>query len=103
MSLPSPPNLMSRSVVAALVVYNVLLSVFAIYTLMSIWPTASNDSRVGLLGFSFQFPNEVRLMLMVVMAGALGSFVHTATSLVTYIGNRESSLAGDCGIWFAHS
>jgi hypothetical protein len=32
--------------------------------------------------------SEARLILLVMLAGALGSYVHAATSFVTYVGNR---------------
>lgn len=41
--------------------------------------------RLGLLYTSL----DERLLLLVICAGALGSYVHTATSYTTYVGNRK--------------
>jgi hypothetical protein len=38
--------------------------------------------------YSFQPTLDVRLILLVLFAGALGSFIHSATSFVDYVGNR---------------
>lgn len=34
-------------------------------------------------------PSELDMILMVVIVGALGSYVHTATSFATYVGNQR--------------
>lgn len=41
-----------------------------------------------LFGRTFQPPLETRLLLLVLLAGAIGSYVHAASSLVDYLGNR---------------
>ncbi len=43
------------------------------------------------LGKSFQLPTETRLLWIVVLAGALGSYIHTVTSFATFVGNRTFS------------
>jgi len=34
-------------------------------------------------------PDDMRLLLLVIVAGGLGSFIHAATSFVDYVGNRR--------------
>jgi hypothetical protein len=41
-----------------------------------------------ILGFEFQPTLEVRLILLVLLVGAIGSYVHSASSIVDYLGNR---------------
>lgn len=41
---------------------------------------------------------EVRLLLIVMLAGALGSFIHAATSFTSYVGNRK--LAASWTWWY---
>ncbi len=41
-----------------------------------------------MFGWKFQPPLETRLILLVLLAGAIGSYVHAASSFVDYLGNR---------------
>jgi hypothetical protein len=45
-------------------------------------------SRIVIFGRPFEIWDEVRLLLIVVIAGALGSLVHEIRSLFWYVGNR---------------
>ena len=50
--------------------------------------------------FLFKMPNvspEVRIILLVVIAGALGSFIHVVSSFVDYVGNKEFE---GCWTWW---
>jgi hypothetical protein len=44
---------------------------------------------ITIFGQQFQIWDEVRLLLMVILAGALGSLVHTVRSVYWYVGNRQ--------------
>ena len=46
-------------------------------------------SRIAIFGQPFEIWDEVRLLLIVILAGALGSLVHTVRSVYWYIGNRS--------------
>ena len=80
---------------AYLIVMAVTLGIF----LYVLWPTIQADpddaskqvwdTAVPLLGSNLKLSAESRLILLVMLAGALGSYVHTATSFVTYVGNRS--------------
>jgi len=74
------------------------LAVFLVYFLFRLWPTVEKGEqmrsladRVFLYGhhISFSVTPETSLILLVIAAGALGSYVHAATSFVTYVGNRR--------------
>jgi hypothetical protein len=45
-------------------------------------------SFITIFGRKFEIWDEVRLLLIVILAGALGSLVHTVRSVYWYIGNR---------------
>ncbi len=77
-------------------VYFVLLAVLTGYLLVELWPERVIDpggkeswsGTVTLFGGHFSIGFETRLILLVMAAGALGSYVHAATSFSTYVGNR---------------
>lgn len=93
-----------KKVIAALFVYNAGLSVIALYVLMSIWPNTgssqlwANPESVSLFFRSFTLSGDATVLLIVIMMGALGGLVYTATALVTYVANKkfESSWA----LWY---
>jgi hypothetical protein len=45
-------------------------------------------SPITIFGRKFEIWDEVRLLLIVILAGALGSLVHTVCSVYWYVGNR---------------
>ena len=47
------------------------------------------QKEVNLLGWKFDISYELRLLLLVLLAGALGSYIHAATSYVDFAGNRK--------------
>ena len=75
--------------------YLVSLSAFLLYGLVQVWPhdspagTPGVSSSVTFLVWTFSISDEVRLFLIVAMAGALGSLIHSLRSAVMYIGNKE--------------
>jgi hypothetical protein len=90
-----------RSGVVALGTYFVCLSIVLIYLLFELWPTyygqdgvaTITESTITLLGGSLRFTvsPEVQLILLVIVAAALGSYIHAATSFADFIGNRRFS------------
>ena len=76
--------------------YLILASVFLLYGLVQFWPSpppaaesAPTLSDVAFLFCTFSVSDEVRLIFIVALAGALGSLVHALRSLYWYVGNRE--------------
>jgi len=83
--------------VTLLGIYHVLMIMLFVYFLLKVWPQYSideNGQKVGvnylnLFGWSVQAGSEAGLLLLVVIAAALGSYIHAATSFVSYVGNKS--------------
>ena len=70
--------------------YLILASVLLLYSLVQFWPPpAPASSPVAFLFWTLSVSDEVRLIFIVALAGALGSLVHALRSLYWYVGNRE--------------
>ncbi|MDJ0867627.1 MAG: hypothetical protein QNK03_16105 [Myxococcota bacterium] len=86
--------LASPGEVLLLVCALLLIFLLLIYLLFAFWPhggTGDADLRVGVsvFGHWFKTSDEVRIFMLVVLAGAIGSFIHVASSAGDYIGNRN--------------
>jgi hypothetical protein len=55
---------------------------------VALWPTAGTDQSVAILCGARSMPREVNLLALVLLFGALGSFVHVAKSFASFVGNR---------------
>jgi hypothetical protein len=82
--------------VAILGCYHALLAIVLVYGLFVLWPepvTSAQDiswkPTVSLGAASWPLSDDARLILIVLCTGALGSYVHAATSFVSYVGNRR--------------
>ena len=70
---------------------------FLFYVLLKIWPRNPPDvrpiyffSKIPFLAFQLDAGSlDQRLIALVIIAGALGSFIHSATSFADYVGNRK--------------
>lgn len=61
-----------------------------VYALLAIWPEKSASDSATLFGrWSLAVPPERRYLVIVIIAGALGSFIHLATSFADFVGNRR--------------
>jgi hypothetical protein len=76
--------------------YLILFSIFLLYGLVRFWPpsipaepSAPITAPVTFFRWTFAISDEVRLFLIVALAGALGSLVHALRSLYWYVGNRK--------------
>ncbi len=76
--------------------YLILASILLLYGLVQFWPSpiptegsAPASSPANFLFWTLTVSDEVRLIFIVAMAGALGSLVHALRSLYWYVGNRE--------------
>lgn len=68
----------------------VLLAVGVVQLLIAAWP----DQTGGVMLFgiiSIQIPDgvDLRLILIAILSGVLGAFIHAATSFADYLGNRK--------------
>lgn len=85
--------------VVLITAYLILLSIFLLYGLVQFWPLATQggdaslSSSVTFLFWVFSISDEVRLLLIVALAGALGGLVHALRSLYWYVGHRELVLS----------
>ncbi len=76
--------------------YLILAAVLLLYGLVQFWPppapatgSAPTSSPVTFLFWTLSVSDEVRLIFIVAMAGAMGSLVHALRSLYWYVGNRD--------------
>ncbi|MCP3958278.1 MAG: hypothetical protein GY719_10545 [bacterium] len=77
-------------------IYLLIVPVVLAYVVLALWPQEKPppsiagiwDCQVNLFGFDFGIHNETRLLLLVLLVGALGSYVHAATSFVSFVGNE---------------
>lgn len=80
--------------VTAFSIYLIVLHLVLIYVLVKAWPgtipLTDTDREVVLLRerLVLTLPLERRYLLLVAVAGALGSYIHLATSFTEYVGNR---------------
>lgn len=74
------------------------LAVALAFLLVCIWPTFDNTTPgnalvtidfLGLAKPGLRLTADVQLLLLVMVAGALGSFLHTATSFADFVGNDK--------------
>lgn len=75
--------------------YFVLLNVLLIYVLLKIWPgtlpVGEKPEVVSVFGYVLQqtLQPEIQYLLIVLVVGALGSFVHLTGSFVYYVGRSR--------------
>jgi hypothetical protein len=68
----------------------IVLNLFLTYLLYKLLPVESIKTGVNILSlFSINPSEESRMILLVCISGALGSYVHAATSFVYYVGNKQ--------------
>ena len=74
-------------------VYLILMCIVLVYVLIRVWPAGTGDVRTMALlpgnRLTFSVALEVQYLAVVVVAEALGSFVHVATSFADFVGNRQ--------------
>lgn len=80
----------------AITIYLVLFSILLLYSLIQFWPSSTppsggspSASSVTFFYWPIYISEDVRLILIVAMAGALGGMVASLRSLYWYVGNRE--------------
>ena len=93
-------NLVGPVGIVLITAYLILASILLLYSLVQFWPppaptagSAPTSSPAAFLFWTFSVSDEVRLIFIVAMAGALGGLVHALRSLYWYVGNRELVLS----------
>jgi len=96
---------MPRGQVVGFGIYLIVLNLGLLYVLVKIWPGTiplkSDVQQVVLLWggwLAFPLAPETLYLLIVALAGALGSYIHLATSFADYVGNRK--LVGSWMWWY---
>jgi hypothetical protein len=81
---------MPKAIQYALGVYVILMFFFLLYLLVNTWPIGTKpDESATLFWVPVKLPSEIRFMFVAAIAGALGSYVHLATSFADYAGNEK--------------
>jgi hypothetical protein len=82
-----------------------LLGAALVYALVATWPAVDaatakkpGNKEISLFGVSYTASPATALILLVVFASAIGSYVHAATSFTDYVGNRR--LARSWAWWY---
>lgn len=79
-----------------------IFTIFIFYLLVTTWPVLVPDPGAGPNKFNFKpfrflalgpydWAPDLRMLLTVIIAGAIGSLIHTLTSFGDYVGNRRLS------------
>ena len=85
-----PGQPMPKPMQYALGAYVVLMFFFLLYLLVKTWPLSSKPQDItDFFGWPVPIPAEIRFMFVAAIAGALGSYVHLATSFADYAGNEK--------------
>lgn len=75
-----------------------LLGVFVllVYALFAFWPSVSNqgdkntwNSQTEFLWWTFQLEAEIRILLLVMITGSLGSLIHAGSSFSNFVGENK--------------
>lgn len=88
----------------ALGLYQAALALALLCLTCALWPEPAEAGSgwkpaASVWGHAFTLHDDARLMLLVLCIGALGSFVHSATSFTSYVGNRR--LQHSWAAWYA--
>ncbi|MBA7712317.1 hypothetical protein ES703_121291 [subsurface metagenome] len=88
-------NIVNTGHIVIVAAYLILMSCILIYSIVKFWPQTlaqnvnSTYSDVSFLIWTMKISDEIKLLLLVASAGALGSMVHALRSFVWYVGMRE--------------
>lgn len=96
---PRPSDPMSKPMQFLVAAYVVAMFVVILYFLIKLWPLSTAPmERTDFLWGPVTLPIDIRLILIVAFAGALGAYVHLATSFADYAGNE--ALAASWVWWY---
>jgi hypothetical protein len=86
-------------VIVALCLLVTSLAILDLYSLWAFWPTSiqgqngsgtlASSQQIYYFSWALRVPTELLFFLIVAIAGILGALIHTARSLVWYVGNRD--------------
>jgi hypothetical protein len=91
--IEEPPVEMSTRRAFAFGLYFMALSLFLAYLLIKLWPCTlpvADRSEIQFVGtVRLDVYVETRYLAIAMLAGALGSYIHLATSFADFVGNRQ--------------
>jgi hypothetical protein len=69
----------------------VALAMLTLYALWAFWPPSgtTTSSTMTFFGESHRISNDIRLFVVVAVAGALGALMHSMRSLAYYVGHHQ--------------
>jgi hypothetical protein len=76
----------------AMTVYLIILTILLLYAILQFWPSqppATKAQQVKFLCWQILISTELRLLAVIVFAGALGGQIHALRSFASYVGNRK--------------
>ena len=85
-------------------IFLILVALLMVFAIVALWPVQSADEATkwnaasSLFGWEITIDFETRIIILVLLVGGLGSYVHAATSFATFVGNR--SLASSWLWWY---
>lgn len=95
----SPQDPMPLPLKLGIAVYTALLLIALLYLLVKLWPIAKTALEpASFFWGTYLLPLEARYLMIAAVAGALGAYVHLATSFVDFAGNRKLTLSW--GWWY---
>lgn len=77
---------------AAMTVYLVILTILLLYAILQFWPSmppARATRQVKFICWQISISTDLRLLAVVVFAGALGGQIHALRSFASFVGNRK--------------
>jgi magnesium-transporting ATPase (P-type) len=93
-------QLVVRVSIVLLTIYMVVMGIVLFWALLAFFPAmtvntpaAPAKARVEFMLWTFTVSAEMRMILLVIFTGALGSLVHGFRSLFWYVGNRAFALS----------
>lgn len=77
--------------IVVIVVVCVALAVLILYSLWAFWPVTgtTSSSTMTFFGWSHRISTDIRLFVVVALAGTLGALMHSMRSLAYYVGHHQ--------------
>jgi len=93
---PGGPGKGRSWAIAAIGIYQVVLALLLMAVLFVLWPERTSKGDLAWVPLTLEIGDwkrpvgdDARLILVVLCTGALGSYVHAATSFASYVGNNR--------------
>ncbi len=97
-TLDSWDKYVSPAGAVAMTVYLVVLTILLLYAILQFWPSmppARAARQVKFLCWEISISTDLRILAVVVFAGALGGQIHALRSFASFVGNRKLKVS-----WF---